>query len=241
MKVSQTLPKAALVHLPRQVLRTNTLSPTAQLQVQLTSLHNMTSFLDLPLELRYQVYFYIAIPRYTYFSTYHGLYLSCHQVRNEMNQECGSILQKHLDLVGHSLPVGTIKFDPSVYAKQHLQMSLDFLFTSAKLNTPNPGFLQVCELYFALIEVKLLLEDSSLDNTLRVISSIGSLVRRKVVNASCISFEASAPYRIRMSLNVKLTRVMDTADTGDERTANREMPGPWNRGGGEGSFRRQRV
>ncbi|KAH4906326.1 hypothetical protein HBH70_108280 [Parastagonospora nodorum] len=201
----------------------------------------MTSFLDLPLELRYQVYFYIAIPRYTYFSTYHGLYLSCHQVRNEMNQECGSILQKHLDLIGDSLPVGTIKFDPSVYAKQRVQMSLDFLFTGAKLNTPDPGFLKVCELYFALIEVKLLLEDFSLGDTLRVISLIGGLVRRKVVNAGCITLEASAPYRIRMSLNVKLTQVIGTADTGDERTANREMPGSWDCGGGEGSFRRQRV
>lgn len=165
----------------------------------------MTSFLDLPLELRYQVYSYTAIPRSTYFSTYHGLYLSCHQARNEMNLECGTILKKHLNHLGLSLPVGTIKFHPSVFAKQHVQISINSLFTGTKFKTPNPGFLQVCELHLAQLEFKLLPDDFLLVNTMAVISFLGSMVRRKVVNAGRITLEASAQCRAWESPEARLT------------------------------------
>jgi len=189
----------------RCYLWTSTSSPVTHPQVTRNSLRNMSSFLDLPLELRYQVYSYTAIPTSTYFFTFHGLYLSCHQVRNEMGPECGSILQKHLDHLEHSLPVGTIKFDPSAFGKQHVQMSLSSLFTGEKFNKPNPGFMQVCQMHLAHIQLELPPQDFLFVNTMAAISFLGGLARRKIVKASCITFEASAPFRPWGSSKARLT------------------------------------
>jgi hypothetical protein len=44
------------------------------------------SFLSLPAELRFQIYGIIAIPTIP-FSAYHGMYLSCRQVKSELDEE----------------------------------------------------------------------------------------------------------------------------------------------------------
>jgi hypothetical protein len=46
------------------------------------------SFLELPLEMRYQVYDYMTIPHTEPSSNDHGNYLSCHQIKDEMESEC---------------------------------------------------------------------------------------------------------------------------------------------------------
>ncbi|KAI4685701.1 hypothetical protein J4E81_008853 [Alternaria sp. BMP 2799] len=56
----------------------------------------MPSFLDLPAELRNQVYGYIAIPHTAPLSSYIGLYLSCRQIRSEMDSECAKIFRAYL-------------------------------------------------------------------------------------------------------------------------------------------------
>ncbi|KAI4668974.1 uncharacterized protein J4E79_001016 [Alternaria viburni] len=56
----------------------------------------MSSFLDLPAELRNQVYGYIAIPHIAPLSSYIGLYLSCRQIRSEMDSECAKIFRAYL-------------------------------------------------------------------------------------------------------------------------------------------------
>jgi hypothetical protein len=124
-----------------------------------------------------------------------------------MNLECGSILQKHLDHLEHSLPARTIKFDSSAFGKQHVQMSLNSLFTSEKFNKPNPGFMQVCEMHLAHLELELPPQDFLFVNTMAAISFLGSLARRKIVKASCVTFKASAPFRPWGLSKAKLTRV----------------------------------
>ncbi|KAI4635186.1 uncharacterized protein J4E88_004740 [Alternaria novae-zelandiae] len=56
----------------------------------------MSSFLDLPAELRNQVYGYIAIPHTAPLSSYIGLYLSSRQIRSEMDSECAKIFRAYL-------------------------------------------------------------------------------------------------------------------------------------------------
>jgi hypothetical protein len=53
-------------------------------------------FLRLPGELRNQIYGYIAIPNSAPLSSYKGLYLSCRQVKNEMDYEVVEEYQKYL-------------------------------------------------------------------------------------------------------------------------------------------------
>jgi len=54
------------------------------------------AFLSLPTELRFAIYSIIAIPDTAPFSAYHGLYMSCRQVKTEMDGECGKVLLEHL-------------------------------------------------------------------------------------------------------------------------------------------------
>jgi len=56
----------------------------------------MSSFLDLPAELRNQVYGYIAIPHTAPLISHIGLYLSCRQIRSEMDSECAKIFRAYL-------------------------------------------------------------------------------------------------------------------------------------------------
>jgi len=54
------------------------------------------TFLSLPTELRFAIYAIIAIPDTAPFTAYHGLYMSCRQVKTEMDGECGKVLRERL-------------------------------------------------------------------------------------------------------------------------------------------------
>jgi hypothetical protein len=84
------------------------------------------SFLDLPPEMRFQVYAYIAIPDSAPFSDYHGMYLSCKQIRTEMNKECGRVLGSHLKAIQTSLIKMSITIPTTFLAMQHIHLTYDF-------------------------------------------------------------------------------------------------------------------
>ncbi|CAA9962927.1 hypothetical protein CFE70_006351 [Pyrenophora teres f. teres 0-1] len=66
--------------------------------------HPRHPFLALPAEIRLEIYSNMAVPRDNSFWYYRGLYMSCSQVRNEMDHECGKILRKHLEEIKNSWP-----------------------------------------------------------------------------------------------------------------------------------------
>lgn len=83
------------------------------------------SFFSLPPELRYQIYGYMAIPYTEPFSVYHGLYLSCHQIKDEMDAECGPILDLHLRSICSAVGVD-LDLPVSLLEKQHPTVSTRF-------------------------------------------------------------------------------------------------------------------
>lgn len=58
----------------------------------------MTSFLDLAIKLRCYVYGDMAteIPVSAPFTSYLGIYLSCHQIKSEIDSECLPIMHAHI-------------------------------------------------------------------------------------------------------------------------------------------------
>lgn len=52
-------------------------------------------FLDLPAEIRVLVYAQMAVPHKAPMSVYHGLYLSCRQVKEEMEYECVKVMDEY--------------------------------------------------------------------------------------------------------------------------------------------------
>jgi hypothetical protein len=81
-------------------------------------------FLKLPTELRLQIYKIVAVPHDAPFSAYAGLYLSCRQIKTELDKEAPTAINKHLATVS--------KFAPSVQIKTlqpfpslHLQLFLE--------------------------------------------------------------------------------------------------------------------
>lgn len=71
--------------------------PFLPLQRKLShSRRTISSFLDLPAELRVQVYAYVVVPSDAPFSAYHGLYFSCKQVKNELDTEGPRLLHSYI-------------------------------------------------------------------------------------------------------------------------------------------------
>ncbi|KAI4961498.1 hypothetical protein J4E86_000526 [Alternaria arbusti] len=82
----------------------------------------MSSFLDLPAELRNQVYGYIAIPHTAPLSSYIGLYLSCHQIRSEMDGECSKIFRNYLEIFQDQLQDARIDIPETFAEMQHVRL-----------------------------------------------------------------------------------------------------------------------
>ena len=82
----------------------------------------MRAFLDLPAELRLQIYGYIAVPYTRPFSSYIGLYLSYSQVQAEMNDECGSVLLAHLLDIQSQLLASRIDIPATFLEMQHIRL-----------------------------------------------------------------------------------------------------------------------
>jgi hypothetical protein len=64
----------------------------------------MFVFLALPTELRFMVYHHVSDPVATCLSDYKGMYLSCRQIKAEMDQECPRPLSKYLEMEGGPEP-----------------------------------------------------------------------------------------------------------------------------------------
>jgi hypothetical protein len=77
------------------------------------------SFLDLPRELRDMVYDHMADPTSTWFSDYISLYLSCHQIKAEIEEECGPVMETHLGAIRDSFDTGNFQTGSSLLSKQH--------------------------------------------------------------------------------------------------------------------------
>jgi len=82
----------------------------------------MSSFLDLPAELRNQVYGYIAIPHTAPLTSYIGLYLSCRQIRSEMDSECAKIFRAYLKTFQDQLQVAYLDIPETFAQMQHVHL-----------------------------------------------------------------------------------------------------------------------
>jgi hypothetical protein len=84
----------------------------------------MSSFLDLPAELRYQIYGYIAIPDTAPLSSYAGLYLSCRQIRLEMESECIKVFRAYLATLQNQLEETHVDLPESFAEMQRLRLNV---------------------------------------------------------------------------------------------------------------------
>ncbi|KAH5600636.1 hypothetical protein HBI26_081940 [Parastagonospora nodorum] len=116
----------------------------------------MTSFLDLAIELRYYVYEYMAmeIPISVPFTAYLGLYLSCHQIKSEIDSECPPIMHAHITALQDSIQSAYLTIPSSFLTRQHLHVchirqldSPDILFPSFGYN----HLLPLCKLHLATL------------------------------------------------------------------------------------------
>jgi len=82
----------------------------------------MSSFLDLPAELRNQVYRYIAIPHTAPLTSYIGLYLSCRQIRSEMDSECAKIFRNYLGTFQDQLQDAHLDIPETFTQMQHIRL-----------------------------------------------------------------------------------------------------------------------
>jgi hypothetical protein len=84
------------------------------------------SFLNLPLELRFQIYGITADPSIAPFSEYQGLYLSCRQIKDEMDTELPRATNAHLARITALLPPGvTISASGTLPAPLNVRVTLD--------------------------------------------------------------------------------------------------------------------
>jgi hypothetical protein len=90
---------------------------------------NNTSFLTLPAELRLQIYTDLAIPLHTPFSAYHGLYLSCRQIRTEIDIYCGPLYAKYLSRELSMLEWASFELPPTFLQMHHLHITIHSNYT----------------------------------------------------------------------------------------------------------------
>jgi len=85
------------------------------------------SFLSLPSELRYQIYAIIALPDVTPFSKYRGLYLSCRQIKADLDSEWPKAFDAHLASISKRTPCIHLSASKSgpISARQHVRLTLD--------------------------------------------------------------------------------------------------------------------
>jgi hypothetical protein len=116
----------------------------------------MTSFLDLAIELRYYVYGYMAmeIPISVPFTSYHGLYLSCHQIKSEIDSECPPIMHAHITALQDSIQSAYLTIPSSFLTRQHLHVCHIRQLDSPDILFPNFGYnhlLPLCKLHLATL------------------------------------------------------------------------------------------
>ncbi|KAF2826974.1 hypothetical protein CC86DRAFT_406206 [Ophiobolus disseminans] len=80
------------------------------------------SLLDLPTELRFQVYSYISVPLEAPFANYHGLYLSCNQVKEDINSEGSRLFRTYLASVKRQLKNASFAKPYAFLAMHHVHL-----------------------------------------------------------------------------------------------------------------------
>jgi hypothetical protein len=81
-------------------------------------------FLSLPLELRLQIYGHIAdkVPRETNIAKFSGLYLSCHQIKQEFEGEYMKIFTRKIAKIAGSLPPFRLCFQSPASFPMHIAL-----------------------------------------------------------------------------------------------------------------------
>ena len=80
------------------------------------------TFLTLPTELRFQIYGYLCDIRTTPFSAYRGLYLSCHAIKAELDNEGGRLVRADLSRVLSTLESSYFTIPAHLHAMQHIYL-----------------------------------------------------------------------------------------------------------------------
>jgi hypothetical protein len=97
-----------------------------------------SGFLDLPAELRLHIYGSLEVPQVNGLRTIEGFYLSCHQVKSELDHEIGKYIQGHAQhivqqLDGENLVGFELRFEPTsplnLVLKPPVNSVLSFMFT----------------------------------------------------------------------------------------------------------------
>jgi hypothetical protein len=93
----------------------------------------------------------MAIPDRTPFTSYIGLYLSCHQIKAEMDSECGKIFRAHLSDLQSQLSGARIDIPTGFPNMQHIRVLLDREKYALLYSADIHDFMPLCNLQSASI------------------------------------------------------------------------------------------
>jgi hypothetical protein len=108
-------------------------------------------FLDLPLEIRLHVYSYIAFPTSGPFSDYYGFYLSCQQIKAEIDEEAPKICRRFLDKFSLANP-GHL-FDHGITLPGLYDLHLTLYYTSGRHGVGVESFKSILSLYYTSVTI----------------------------------------------------------------------------------------
>jgi hypothetical protein len=94
-------------------------------------------FLELPTELRFHVYAIITIPRDAPFSAYSGVYLSCKQIKAEIDQEGAKATKSYLAYLTSIIPNIAISSTKSPASLSNLHLTLSPVFYATLTSVPS--------------------------------------------------------------------------------------------------------
>lgn len=167
----------------------------------------MASFLDLPLELRDLTYAYLAIPDCAPFSTYLGLYLSCHQIKFEMDSECGYIFHEHLRSLRSPMTTADFKIPTTLMAQQHIRLEMNLAFS---VWDQSDQFLPLLNLHLATLTIVISPGDWFEDRTTRILCWIMILVIREGIHVRRIVVDMPASDKEHADVWWNVTSVIPT-------------------------------
>lgn len=90
------------------------------------------ALLSIPIELRLQIYKHITIRTVAPLSVYRGVYLSCRQIKSELDNEGPKILLKYLSKLVSKIPDIQLSLPGSIFAMQHIRMTLSESITDSE-------------------------------------------------------------------------------------------------------------
>jgi hypothetical protein len=120
---------------------------------------NDMPFLDIPLEIRLHVYSYIAFPTSGPFSDYRGLYLSCQQIKAEINEEAPKICRSFLDRFSLANPGHLFEYGVTLPGLYDLHLTLDY-HTSGQHSVSLESFKSILSLHYTSVTITIRPEDT---------------------------------------------------------------------------------